>query len=288
MKIKEVIKAKDLNEALLSLDKYRDKSKLIAGGTDIVIDLKHKKVLPEVLIDISDVEELSQIKIEESYVEIGAAVTFTKIEKSKKLDNRLKGLKEASRLVGSPQIRNLGTIGGNICNVSPAADTVPPLLALDSIAVVMSVEGKREVPLQELFLDKGKIDLKENELLHSIKFSKLQKNQALGFSKLGLRKALAISRIATSVCIEIDEDNRCKEIRIGSGALGKYGLREKSTEDFIRDKILDENFIEESARFLKSEIEKRLEGRSSKEFKSEAVMGTFKKAIREAIQLIKA
>lgn len=288
MKIKDVTKAKNLNEALELLDKYKDKSKLIAGGTDIVIDLKHKKIQPEILIDISSVKEISNIKEQNDYIEIGAGVTFAQVVKDKLLNCRLKGLTDAANSVGSPQIRNLGTVGGNVCNVSPAADTVPPLLSLNATGIIKSVDGEKEIPLEELFLDKGKIDLGDNELLYSVKFKVLKKNQGLGFSKLGLRKALAISRISTSVYIEIDDENKCQDIRISSGALGRYVLREKSTEAFIKGKELTEENISKGAEFLKKEIERRLEGRSSKEFKSEAVKGTFNKAIREAIKLAKS
>lgn len=288
MKLKSVIKVKKLHEGLEVLNKYKERCKIIAGGTDIVIDLNHKTICPEVLLDITSIGEISQIEDLGDYITIGSGVTFTQMVENNLLDNRLIALSNAAKSVGSPQIRNLGTIGGNICNASPAADTVPSLLALDAIAIIVSIKGKREMPLEEFFLNKGETALNDNEMLHSVRFKKLRSNQGLGFSKLGLRKALAISRISTSIYVDIDEIDICKEIRIGSGALGRYAVREKEAEEFIKGKVLTEEKIEEYSQFLKRQIEKRLEGRSSKEFKSQAVMGTFKKAIREAIQIAKS
>ena len=120
-------------------------------------------------------------------------------------------------MVGSPQIRNKGTIGGNIANGSPAADSVPPLMALDSIVTLLSIEGTREISLEDYYYD----SIKENELLVNVKFKKPKDNQVLTFAKLGLRKALAISRLTLSSYIEF-EDKTIDSIRVASGALANF------------------------------------------------------------------
>ncbi|MTI68529.1 MAG: xanthine dehydrogenase family protein subunit M [Firmicutes bacterium] len=276
----EVYNPKNTEEVLDLLNSYKRDAKLIAGGTDLVLDLREKKIKPKAIIDISNLDELKYIKKDDNYIEIGACTTFTDIEKSEILTDNLKGLKKAASEVGSPQIRNRGTIGGNICNASPAADIVPPLLSLDATVVIKSKENIREVSLEKIFLNKGKIDIKEDEMVSSVKFKNIKGK--LGFYKLGLRKALAISKIATAIYIE-KEDNICKEIRIGNGALGRHGLRERKVEDYLINKEINEAIIEASATLLSGEIEKRLKGRSSLEFKKEAVKGTFKKAFKDAL-----
>jgi nicotinate dehydrogenase FAD-subunit len=287
MSVKNVYKAKNVEEVIDLLDQYKGKSKLIAGGTDIVIDLRHHKISPEVLIDISSVEEMTYIKEVGEYIEMGAAATFTAIAGSDVLGQRLFGLKEAAHSVGSPQIRNKGTVGGNICNGSPAADTVPPLLALDTIATIKSKNSEREILVEDLFLDKGKVDIKDNEVLVSLRFKKPNEKQILSFSKLGLRKALAISRICTSVFIEFDEDNICKDIRIANGSLGKHGIREKAVEEFFKGKKLTEEIVAQGAELMQSQVQERLAGRSTVGFKSVAVKGVLKDAIDNAIKLYK-
>lgn len=285
MSIKYVYKPNTVEETIEFLDQYREKGKIIAGGTDLVIDIKNRKANFEALIDVSSIEEMSFIKVEKNLVEIGAATTFTDIAKSKLLSIRLSGLKEAAHSVGSPQIRNKGTIGGNICNGSPAADIVPPLLALDAIAVIKSKDGQREVLVEELFLDKGKVALGNNEVLVSVKFKNPNDKQILSFSKLGLRKALAISRICTSVFVEFDEEKICKEIRIANGSLGKFGTRERKVEEFFKGKKLTEEVIEEGVKLMQGQVAERLAGRSTVEFKSVAVKGVLRNALKNAISL---
>lgn len=282
MGVNEVYKARTVDEVLKLLDKYGDKSKLIAGGTDLIIQLRHDKLKHNVLIDISTIKELSFISESDEYMEIGSVVTFAELIKYIK-SRRLEGLRKAANSVGSPQIRNRGTVGGNICNGSPAADVVPVLLALDSTLVIKNIESTREISLEKVLKDKGRVDIKANELLYSVKFKKLLKNQGLGFSKLGLRKALAISRMCISVFLEIEDRFKCKNIRIASGALGKHGLRERELELFLIGKRLDEETIKVSTVKFEQIIKKRLAGRSTVEFKSEAVKGVFKEALKEAI-----
>lgn len=285
MSIKYAYKPNTIKEALELLDKYKKRGKIIAGGTDLVIDIKNKKEKFEALIDISSIKELSFIKNEGGLIEIGAATTFTEIAESDFLDEKLLGLKEAAHSVGSPQIRNKGTIGGNICNGSPAADTVPPLLALDAVAVIRSKNEEREVLVEELFLDKGKVAINSDEILVSVKFNAPTDNQVLAFSKLGLRKALAISRICTSVFVEFNEDKSCKDIRIANGSLGKFAMRERKVEDFFKGKKLTEEIIEDGVKLMQKEVAERLAGRSTVEFKSAAVKGVLRKAINNALKL---
>lgn len=287
MSIKYAYKPKTIGEAVELLDKHKGQGKLIAGGTDLVIEIKNGTVNFEALIDISDIKEMSFIKAEEDMIEIGGATTFTEIVKSDLFQDRLIGLKDAAYSVGSPQIRNKGTIGGNICNGSPAADIVPPLLSLDAIAIIKSKDEEREVLVEELFLDKGKVDIKDNEILVSVKFKTPQKNQVLSFSKLGLRKALAISRICTSVFVEFNEDETLKDIKIANGSLGRYGMREREVEEFFKGKTLTGEVIQEGMQHMENQVAQRLAGRSTVGFKSVAVKGVLRDALNNVLKIYK-
>lgn len=279
MNTTKTFKPSKIEEVLKLLEEHGDDSKLIAGGTDIVIELRNEYINPKVMIDIAGIDELRYIEEKDGHIHLGAGVTFTDIVCSEMLDERLKGLKKSARLVGSPQIRNKGTIGGNICNGSPAADIVPPLLALDAVLTIKSIKATREVRLEDVFLGKEKVDLKSNELLVDIKFKKPKENQNLGFSKLGLRNALAISRICISVYLDLGEDDSIKDIKIASGALGVNGLREKSVEDSIRGKKLNQETMDIARDELVKSVEERLKGRSSLEYKSSAVRSLLKEAM---------
>ena len=284
MELKEVYKVSRVNEALEILETYKGNAKVLAGGTDLVIEIKERKLKKEVLVDLSSVDELKFIREDSEFIEIGAGTTFTEISNNEIIRQKAKGLSHAAKSVGSPQIRNRGTVGGNICNGSPAADTVPPLLALGATCLIKSKDSYREVNLRDIYLGKGQVDLKDNEILYSVKFKTPLDNQYVGFSKLGLRNALAIARISCAIFIEVDEDDYCRGIRIGSGAISTTPNREFELEKVLINRKVDESFMEKACSFFEIIVKERLKGRSSMEFKKEAIKGIFKEALNNALK----
>jgi len=283
--IMEAYKAKSIDEVIRLLSQFEGKGKVIAGGTDLIIDIRNKKVKPEALIDISSIDELKTIEDLGSFIRIGAAATFTDLVESSLLDENLYGLKKAAREVGSPQIRNRGTIGGNIANGSPAADSVPPLLCLDSTLILRSIKGEREISLRDYY-EKG-FKIGEDEIISAIQFKKPEGRQILSFAKLGLRKALAISRLSIATLLEIGGDNRIKTIRIASGSLGRHPLREYKVEEFLIGKDFNEEVINEAVLVLKEAMEERLKGRATLPYKQRAVERVFKDAIYGGLERLK-
>lgn len=281
MNIKEVFNPSSIDEALELLDKYGERAKIIAGGTDIIIELKNEKIHPDVLIDIFKIKELKNIEEKDGKIKIGACATFTEVVEDELFNTNLIGFNRACKLVGSPQIRNKGTVGGNIANGASAADSVPPLLCLDAKLTIESLNSKREISLEEYYNN----PLKENELLTFIRFKKPSEDAVLSFSKLGLRKALAISRLTNSVLIEFDEEKRVKNVKVASGALGKTPVRERQVEEYLLGKQIDIEIIEQSIKTLRSSAEERLKGRSTFPYKSSAIETTLKEALEECIRL---
>lgn len=277
MTLKEVLNPKSVKETVELLGKYGSDAKLIAGGTDLVIELKNEKISPSVLIDISKIAEIRKIEEVGEYIVMGAATTFTDVVESHLFQDNLKGLNIACRMVGSPQIRNKGTIGGNIVHGAAAADSVPPLICLESTLVLESPGGKREVSLEEYYQDQAK----DNEILTHIKFKKPNKKTVLTFAKLGLRKALAISRLTNAVMIELDDDKKIKFVRVASGALAKTPIREYDVEAYLQGKEINDESIEAATKILKESMEKRLKGRSTLPYKSEAIRTTLRQALEE-------
>lgn len=283
MGITKVHKVYDINNALQLLEKHRDKAEVLAGGTDLLVHIREDKNRGNIIIDISDIREMKKIEILEDEIVLGALTTFSEIVQNEYIKDKIPGLWKAAKSVGSPQIRNMGTIGGNICNASPAADGVPPLLALDAILNIKGKYGERILKLSEFYQGRGKTTLKPDEMLISIRipFSKDKKIHT-GFEKLGPRNALAIAKISSSVYMEI-EDGLIKDIRIASGALGGYPLREYSVEEFMKGKELCNKTIEEAAMKYSEILSQRLAGRSSCEYKREAVKGVFKETVYNAV-----
>lgn len=282
--IKNVCKAKSLKDALYILSEKKSSVKIIAGGTDLIIDIKNCKLDKEALVDISDLEELRFIKEENGFIKIGTCTTFNEIINSKIINSNLHGLKKAASLVGSPQIRSRGTIGGNICNASPSADMIPPLLALDAKVFIQSKNNYRKEYLKNILKDKNKINIRDDEILTYIEFKNLSKHQILSFSKLGIRKSLSISRISVSVLLDIEE-NIFNNIKIALGSVNNIARREHEVEEYLSKKIVNSETIDRAIEILQRKMQENLKGRSSKEFKCNAVRGVLKDAINEGLRI---
>lgn len=276
----KVFRALEIEEAARLLHENMPESCIIAGGTDLMVQMREGKASGSIIVDISSIGSLSEIEIVQDGIRIGAMVRFSDIVESKTIKSLLPGLWEACRSVGSPQIRNLGTIGGNLANGSPAADSAPPLLAMDSILRIHSVSGTRELPLESFYLGKGKTALEPDEILESIQIPvNTAKPSRLVFEKLGLRNALAISRISAAVYISIGVDNSIDTCRVASGSLGLTPMRETELESWLTGKILSDQVIKEAGERFSSIVEHRLSGRQSMPYKRDAVQGVIKPAL---------
>lgn len=286
MEIDKVYKVYHEKEALDLLAKYKGKAEILAGGTDLVVHIREGKNGGSIIVDISDITEMKKIKIRKKEIILGTLTTFTEIVDNQYIRNNVHGLWKAAKSIGSPQIRNMATIGGNICNGSPAADIVVPLLALNASLDIKSNAAQRTMGLNEFYHDKSKTALKTDEMLIDIRIPHLKDRKiVIGFEKLGQRNALAISKISCSIYFELEE-NHVKDIRIASGALGKYPLREYMIEDFMKGKILNDESIELAAIRYSEILTKRLAGRSSCDYKKEAIKGIFKKTVKSCLKQV--
>lgn len=185
-------------------------------------------------------------------------------------------------MVGSPQIRNKGTIGGNVANASPAADSIPPLIALGSELKIASTRGERSVNVEDYFSNNDVYGLKENELLIGIEFDKIKENEILSFSKLGLRKALAISRITLSMLIGLDNEQRIENIRVASGSIGKYPMREIDVEKALLGRKINDDTSKLAIMALHKSMDQRLKGRSTYPYKRRAVISLMEEVIKDS------
>ena len=284
MSVERIFRALSTSEAVQLLKEHGDKAQILAGGTDLLVQIREKHNRGSIMIDITDAKELSKIEILETEVKIGAMVRFTDIVENESLKELLPGLWDACKSVGSPQIRNLGTLGGNLANGSPAADSAPPLVAMGATITAVSSAGERIIPLTEFYLGKGKTALKLDELLTSINIPvKSKEKQYLEFEKLGLRNALAISRISAAVAMEVDSSKKITACGMASGSLGLNPTREVELETWFTGKVLSEDLIKEGAKLFGDIVEQRLSGRSSMPYKREAVQGVLKPALRRIL-----
>ncbi len=276
MSIEKVIKVSQIKEIHRILGELGQDALLIAGGTDVCVKLREGHIKAKVLVDISDTAALKTITENEEGVLIGGGVTFSEAVESELIQKKYPGLWAACHSVGAPQIRNRGTIGGNLANGSPAADAAPPLLALNAKIKLSSMNGERWVDLSEFYLDKGKTVLRTGEILEAILLPPWVEGDLHRFEKLGLRNALAISRLSLSLWMQLDENNAIRNIRIASGSLGLSPMRESLMEAFLLGKVWNEQTVSLGEEAFSNIVKERLAGRSTCPFKMEAIKGVFR------------
>lgn len=270
-----------IDETLDMLWENKERTRIIAGGTDLVIRLRNGDENPESLVDITRVEELRRIEEKDGIIYIGASVTHFEIASSLLIAKYGSILSEASSQIGSPQVRNLGTIGGNIINASPAADTLPPLLVLDAMARVASKEGEKDYPVSGLIKAPYQSTLKPYELLVSIFFEKLPPDAKSSFIRLSRREGMTISRMSIAIVLRREGD-RISDVRIAVGSVTPIPQRMKEVESFLINKLPKDNILREVSKKLSEEMIRISGIRPSTSYKAPVIEALFIRAMKEA------
>ena len=236
--------AKSISDALHFLSEEGERTRIIAGGTDLIPRLRQENFLPDFVLNVLEIERLNGITEGNHILRIGATTPHTQLVESGLLQRSCPSLVQAAASIGGPLIRNRGTIGGNLANASPAADLAPVLLAMDAEVVLMSERGTREVALRDFFIGPGKTLLNPNELLVEISIP-LPKGKNL-FLKLGRRQAMSLSIVNVAVCLEMEGGN-CREAKIALGSVAATPIRCPRAENLLRDKKIDPELISKCA-----------------------------------------
>jgi CO/xanthine dehydrogenase FAD-binding subunit len=272
-----------IEEAIELLWQAEGKAKVIAGGTDLVIGLRSGDYTPQSIIDITRIEGLRKIGEKNGTVSIGAAVTHSEIASSPLVKKYGKILSDAASEIGSPQIRNLGTIGGNIVNASPAADTIPPLMVLNAMGRVVSRGGEKEVLLSQLFKGPYETNLKPHELLVQITFQKLPPETKISFVRLARRDAMAIARMNVAIILQIGK-NRIEDVRIAVGSVTPTPQRMSEAETFLKGKLPDKRSLQKASLKVSEAMIQRSGIRTSTSYKKPVVEALFMRAMRKALE----
>lgn len=207
--------------------------RILAGGTDLLVQAKEGVVAEEILVDLTGVEELRGIQARDGTIRIGAAVTHAEIAESSLLRRHVPALPLAAVWIGSAQIRSRGTIGGNIVNASPAGDLLPALYACGAVVHIRSRTGRRSLPIGEFILAPRKTALRRGEIVTHVAVPKAR-GRALGaFVKVGARRALAISKVMVGVHAVAGRDGKIASIGIGLGAVAPTILRAREAEKIL-------------------------------------------------------
>ena len=229
-----------LKEALQILDEHKGDVRVIAGGTDLVPRLKENDVKENKIVDVSRVDEMKGIEEKSDSIYIGAATTHTEILESTLIKEKAPILYDAVKTIGSPQIRNIGTIGGNIGNASPAGDSIPALFNLEAKLILKNIDGERVVSIEEFFVGPGKTCLKNNELILGVEFSKMAQDEIGFFRKVGQRRGVAISIINGCVRLQKSEQkNHFKKAFVSLGAVAPTVVRARLVENALENNEVD-------------------------------------------------
>ncbi|TGE34573.1 FAD binding domain-containing protein [Desulfosporosinus sp. Sb-LF] len=250
----------------------------LAGGTDLVLHMQTGKAQPLGLIDLGKISELSEIKETDGYLDIGSMATFADMGRSELVLRNASALWLACQTMGSPQIRNQATLGGNLGNCSPAADGLPPLLALGAEVHLISKKGDEVVSLETL-LSRSPL-LAQETLIRGFRIP--LKGLKSGFAKLGRRQALAIARLSVAVAVEMD-GSKAGNVRVALGAVGRRAFLSESFSQKLSDGELNGVWIERGVEEVQRVVREALGARASAQYKRVAVSGVFREAVSTLI-----
>lgn len=277
MKVKEYLKPSTLEEVLKQLS-VSGKTKVLAGGTDLIIEIHGRHIQVDTLIDLSDVPDLNSISYEGNTLRIGSMATFASIAEDETVRRVFPALAEAAATVGAPQIRARATIGGNTANAATAADGVPPLLAAEAICHVASSRGTREVSMEDLLVDINKTSLAPDELITHFTVS-LPENAKQAFEKIGRRQALAIARINLAVILTV-EDEKVSRARVAAGAVGRTCYRINQVEEFLVGKSLTDEVVREACDLIDERVAFTLQARKTTPYKRRIASAVLRRALQ--------
>jgi len=255
---------------------------ILAGGTDACVYMAEGICDPETLIDIGGIGSLRGIETSDRYEEgqairIGACTTIAEVAASEALPTCLR---QGAQAVGSPQIRNLGTIGGNICNASPCGDTLAPLLTLDARFTLRSAGGTRTVESADFFTGPKQTVRKGNEILESIELPASVRSKASAFRMIGNRKGQAISQVNAAVSLTV-ADGAMSDVRVAVGSVAPIPLRLQALEGFLTGKRIEDITLEEIRELVLEGIRPIDDVRSTATYRQEVTISLVFDAMRE-------
>lgn len=280
----EYVQPKTIDEALSLLAKHKGEAKLIAGGTDFLPKMKRREIkAPKHVIDLKGLPDLDHIKYDEKDgLAIGALATIHAVEASPIIQQKFSVLAQAASSMASTQVRNRGTVAGNICNAVPSADSVPALLTLEARLTLISKEDERIVSIENFFTGPNETVLTDTELLAEIHIPPLPPNSRGVYLKLTPRRSMDLAIVGVAVVV-VPEDGVCKDIRIALGAVAPTPIRAKRAEDTIRGQQFTEALIERSAKTAAEESCCIDDHRASAHYRMEMVKALVRRAINQAI-----
>jgi carbon-monoxide dehydrogenase medium subunit len=280
----EYFRAESLEETIFLIQK-NGQTKILAGGTDLIPKMKRYEINPKTLIDIKRIPDLRKFKCNgDGSLSIGPLVTFSDILDDSVIKGSYPILYQSAQVLGTAQTRNRATIGGNICNGSPAGDSIPPLICLDAQLRLINQEGERWISVEHFFESPQKTCLRSDELLSEIKIPPFRPKTFGAYMKLGARKALEIAIISVGVLITFSKELEIvDDIRISLGSVAPIPIRCRQAEDILKGKEITEDIIKKTSLEVQKNINPISDLRGTSEYRHEMAYILTKRALEGLI-----
>ncbi|MCX6373038.1 MAG: FAD binding domain-containing protein [Actinobacteria bacterium] len=271
----ELLTPGGLQELTAALQRATPSSRLLAGGTDLIRSMHQDHWEPDLLIDLSGVRELADVRLDHETLRIGSTTTFAELQAHPLVRRHARSLAEAAAQVGSAQIRNVATVGGNIANASPCADTVTALVALDADVHTIDGSGRSATrPLTEVLTGSGRTSLAPDEAITAVSFAALGGDRRTTFAKIGSRSTVTVARLSIALIVKFDADaGTLSEVRVALGAVGEAAFRDARLEELLEGRLADEESARLFAAGCMDAVRRSIPGRYSLPYKQHAAVG---------------
>jgi len=274
-------------EALELAEKLGDKAKIMAGGTDLIIQMKEKMIAPEAIIDISGVAEFKGLKLEKGKgAEIGACTTISELEFSDELKGKYGALAYAAGELGGNAVRVSATIGGNCCHSSPAAETPASLSAYGAKVVLSSLKGDREMAIEDFIVGNRKNELQPGEILTKFVLPEPAAKSACRYGYIGLRNAMEIDAVNMAVNITVDGD-KIADVKLVMGSVSPRPLISEAVPALLKGQVLTEELIQKVGEAAQGEAKPISDVRASAEYRRDVVGALARRLTKEAYDAAK-
>jgi len=281
----EYLQPVTIEQAISLLTKHDGKAKVIAGGTDLVVQMRRKEVRPQYVVDIAGIPGLDYINYDEKQgLRIGALTTIRALETSNELQQRYPVISQAASQLGSVAIRNVATLGGNLCNAAPSAETAPSLIGLQATAKIIGPDGERIASLEDFFTGPGSTILKTGELLLEIQVPVPSPGTRGIYLKHAIRGTVDLAIVGVAVIVTPEAGGEvCQDINVVLGAVASTPMRARSAEEMMRGERIDDALIDRSAQAASDEARPISDVRASAQYRKEMVKVFTRRALREAM-----
>jgi aerobic carbon-monoxide dehydrogenase medium subunit len=277
-----------LPEALDLMARYGAKAGVFAGGTDLLVAMKNREIVPEHLVNLKGIPNLKGIRMDEKKgIVLGALTTLSELERSTIVKEKMHPLWDAVNVMASPQVRTLGTIGGNLCSAVPSADTAPPLISLGASVNLVGSKGERSVLLEEFFKGPKESVLRKDEILTEVLVPEPPGTASGAYLKLMRRNALDLALVGVAVYLRFDSNKKiCQEAKIALGAVAPTPIRVPEAERVLINKEVNEARAAEAGKAASGICRPISDVRASLEYRCSMVEILTKRAVLEAFKRV--